>query len=425
MTKVGADQVYKERYSYEFGVDEISFYSEGFSSSSTGVTFISKPLSVTDQQTGLPQKFSKAVLQVCERVPTDTSIEYYLTVSNDAAVPVTSSGSWIPIDPIDRAILKQPSSIDFGSLAQVTISGMVVSYDPAATTTAFFNPKRQYTFVSSVIGATPVTSTVVASSQRYAFKNSNERILNYELDSSIEIAQNTLELWRNVKVLGLTDDVRDIANGWGFHDPWYTCVVYVQNPSGVTIDFGSKTVVVDGDPKVGRISIGFGKHSVRVHKDNWKEFSASGITTLAALKTADTLYPYNHRYLVEGFPYPTSWATTEERVYMGFDIVAEYLMKEVSAFDLIQNVKANDYERFAIDWSAPDSTATGYTNKPASKVFLVKCDEGFSDFTNERFLVKFKSVDTLYQYLRLKAVLKTSDTTVAPYVDSYRVKLAS
>ena len=424
MTKLGADLVHKEIYSYEFGVDEISFYSEGFADNEDNV-FISRPLSVIDQKTSLAQKFSKAVLEVCERVPTDTSIDYYLTVSNDPEVPVTSSGAWIPIDPIGRVILKQPSSLDFGSLAQVTITGMVVSYDPVAIETKFSNPKKQYTYVSSVISSTPTTNAVSASSQRYSFKNSNERILNYEFSSSIEIAEGTLELWRNVKVLGLTDLVRDVSNGWGFHDPWYTCSVYVTNPAGVTIDFGPKFIVLDGEPKTGRILIGFGKHSIKAHKDNWKEFSATGITTLALLKAADSLYPYNHRYLVEGFPYPSAWATTEEKTYMGFDIVAEFLMKEVSPLDLIHNVKPNDYERFALDWDAPDTASTGFTNKPAAKVFLIKCDEAYSDFTNERFLVKFKSVDTLYQYLRLKAVLKTSDTTVAPYVDSYRVKLAS
>jgi hypothetical protein len=315
--------------------------------------------------------------------------------------------------------------VDFGSLAQITVSGMVVSYDPVATETRFINPKRQYTYISGIVSTTPTTNSITASSQRYSFKNSNERILNYELSGSIEIAEGTLELWRNVKVLGLNDKVRDVAHGWGFHDPWYTCVVYVQNPAGVTIDFGSKAIVLDGEPKTGRLTIGFGRHAIRAHKDNWKEFSASGISTLAALKSADSLYPYNHRYLIEGFPYPAAWATTEEKVYLGFDITAEFFMKEVSPIDLVQNVKAGDFERFAIDWDAPDSASSGYTNKPAAKVFLVKCDEGYSDFTNERFLVKFKSVDTLYQYLRLKAILKTTDTTVAPYVDSYRVKLAS
>jgi hypothetical protein len=424
MTKQGSDLVHKDMYVYEFGADEISFYSEGFTADAE-VTFISKPLSVTDQSTSLPQKFSKIVLETCERIPIDTSIDFFATVSDDATVPISAQDVWVAIDPSNRTNPKNPTSLDFGNLSAITMTGITPSYSALATDTKFRNPAQVFTYVSGTVGTTATEVACTSSSQRYTFRNSNERILDHELASSIEIAAGTLEVWRNVKVSGSTNKVRDVANGWGFNDPWYTCVVFVQNPNGVEIDFGPKAIVLDGEPKTGKISISYGRHSLRTHKDNWKEFSATGITTLAQLKAADALYPYNHRYLIEAFPYPVGWATTEEKVYTGFEIVAEFFMKEVSPFDLISNVKATDYEHFALDLSAPDVGSAGYTTKPAARVFLVKCNEENSDFTNEQYLVKFKSVDTLYQYLRLKAVLKTKDTTVAPYIDSYRIKLAS
>src|SRR5574343_1501044 len=195
----------------------------------------------------------------------------------------------------------------------------------------------------------------------------------------------------------------------------------VTNEAGIEIDFGPHGIVIDEEFVVDRNTITYGKHSVKVYKDYWYTITTAGITTLAQLKIADKLYPYNQRYLVEGFTYPVSWATTEEKIYRGFDTVAEYYMTKVSIFDMLHNVPTNDYSKFAIDLDAADSGAS----KAVMNVFVVKVDENNADFTNEQFVLKFKSVDTLFKYLRLKAVLSTEDATRAPYLSSYRLKLAS
>jgi len=425
MTKAGFDIVNKGAYAYEFGVDEIALYNEAFETSA-GKDLISEPLSVTDAD-GNPEEFSKVVLETCENVPDGTSISYFLAALNNEDDPV-SSGVFVGIDPLNREDSTQPTILDFGDIDAITVPDVQISYNPLAATQGFRNPAQDFVLINSVVGSTVVTASGESSAVRYSFLNSNDRILNYSMKKDIQIAQGTLELWRNVNTIGQTKKVRGRQQGWGFEDPHFKTVVYVSNPAGIDIDFGGQPVIIDGASRTGKINLSQGRHSVLVHKDNWKTIDSSGVTDLASLKAADTLYPYNHRYLTEGYDYPIAYPTTEEQIYKGFDIVAEFFTQEISVFDLINNIAADDYGKFAIDADAADSTGKidGVTTaKLPSSVFLLKVDENNPDFVNEDFLLKFKSANSLFKYLRLKAVLETTDPAITPFLDSYRIKISS
>lgn len=425
MTKSGFDQVYKELYAYEFGVDQIAFFNEGFAADTVS-TLISQPLSVLDDE-GNPEEFSRIVLEVCEDIPDGTKIDYFVSAFNDEDAAISG---FVPIDPLTRATSTKPTVLDFGDLDSVTIEDIQVSYDPSADTD-FVNPAETYTRVHDVVGATPDTRTGTASAPRYSFLNSNERLLNYVLAPEVIIAQGTLELWRNVSVQNDETLVRGYVNGWGFEDPWYRTTVYVENAAGYNIDFGGEPVIVDGVPTSGRVNIASGRHTILVHKDSWLAIDLTSVTDLATLKAADPLYPYNHRYMVEGLAYPGAYPETDEQVYRGFDIVAEYFMKEVSVFDIINNVNVDDYERFALDKDAADSGrlldagATTAAEQTPQSTFVLKINENNPDFLNEKFLLRFKSANSLFKYLRLKAELSTTNEAIAPFIDSYRIKISS
>jgi len=155
------------------------------------------------------------------------------------------------------------------------------------------------------------------------------------------------------------------------------------------------------------------------------------VSGLASLKTADSLYPYNHRYLVEGLAYPSAYPSTDEQTYRGFDIIAEHFMKEVSPFDLISNVASNDYSKFALDKDVADTgrlldgVAAAAAEQAPNNAFLLKIDGTNPDFVNEEFMLRFKSANSLFTYLRFKAELSTTDSKITPSVDSFRIKIAS
>jgi len=415
ITKPGYDRVSNSQYVYEFGMDEVAIHKENYGESDKQQIFYSTALSVVNVA-GVTQSFSKAVLEVCENVPTNTSIDYSLAVSNTKSASIGSL-TFMPIDPVNRTSYKGQTILDFGELNQVTVSGVGVSYDTAGAT-GFKSPDKDYTMITGVSGTSATTSAKSATATRYVFSDPSLRLLDYQFASLTDITDGTLEIWRNVNVKGTTTKVRDTSNGWREVGAWYHTTVWVNNKSGVTINFGSKAIQIDGFKKTGVTKIAYGAHRVAVHKDNWIEVSTTSVTDLASLKTADTLYPYNHRYLVEGLAYPTGWATTAEKVYLGFDIVAEYLMKKTSVFDMMANT-SGDFSRFSLD---KDMAETG---EVASNVFLVRVDSSQADFVNENFTIRFKSAVSSYQYIWLKAALATTASSVAPALDSYRVKVGN
>jgi hypothetical protein len=208
MTKVGYDQVHNELYIYEFGMDTVGLFNEGFSSTSSGSTLISKPLSVLGEDREI-EEFSRVVLEVCEDVPDGTSIDYSVSAFNNENDPL---GTFTAIDPLERKGSTKPSVIDFGELEPAKITGIGISYDPTESDDCFINPSRNFTLVQSIAGSTASTAAGVASACRYAFQDSNSRILDHSVASGVRVAQGTLELWRNVNTIGSTTKVRGISN---------------------------------------------------------------------------------------------------------------------------------------------------------------------------------------------------------------------
>lgn len=429
MTKQGYDLKHNNgHYTYEFGVDEIAFFNEGFTEDNI-VSLITKPLSVVGED-GNPEEFSRVALEVCEYVPEGTTINYSLFVSNASDATFTTS-SFVGIDPLTRLNATKPTVLDFGDLDEIEVSGVLISYNPTETDTLFINPARNFSVITSTTGTVATVASGLASSQRYSFKNSNDRILSHSIASGINIAQGTLEIWRNICLRGTAIKVRDYATGWGFQDPYYNTTIYVDNPNGYSVDFGGSPAIIDGSPLTGRVTIAEGAHSVSIHRDNWKLISPAGATSLSILKDADSLYPYNHRYIIEGYTYSSNYPDTDEKIYRGFDIVAQYKMKQISPFELINSIPADDYNKFALDRDATDSSrlvdgsAGAGTDLDGNNIILVKVDESNPDFTDEMFLLKFKAANTQYKYIRLKADLKTTDTSIAPQLGSYRIKISS
>jgi len=427
LRKIGHDILQNLTYLYEFGFDEISLYNEEYSeisSTFTGDTLISQPLYVIDSITKEVLNFSKLALEVCEQtdIPT-TNIEYYVTVSNDFSVPVASA-NWIRIDPLNRSNPIYPTYVNLSELDFYQKTGVGISYDPLNTTNKYINPKQTFTLLSSISGTTGTEITSTSSSQRYTFLNPEDRILDLQLSSDISFDQSSVEVWRNVNVKGDNSLVRGNPNGWGFDGTYYTTTVYVGNYAGFELDFGSEFAIVDEQKLSGRATIPFGYHSVKIHHNNWKVVDDSLITDVDTLRTYDTLYPYNHRYIIEGFNYSDDYPTTDEKIYTGFDIVGEYLMERIGAVDLVNTIKSDDYSKFAIDYDAGDTSRSPSTaGVLPTKVFLLKVNQSRSDFLNEKFTIRFHPVDAQYSYLRLRAILKTTDSTKTPLLGSYRIKL--
>lgn len=444
MTKQGPDPITSAGFiaqnrEYQFGFKKIAFYKEGFDPS-VGQLLVSKPLWVLGQD-GNALEFSKMTLETCERIESGTSIAFDVTVSNDPTVPVDSTTSWTRISPLQRAVKNHPVILDVGDISEETIGDtetVKVSYSAFAGSGV--NPATTFHLLSTISGVV-VDDTVSGLSTRYRFINPDDRILNYQVkDSTYSGSGNdklsmdlaSLLVFRNVGDVGITpgdvnEQVRAIQRGWEFLDPYYSCVVEIQNPAGfnlgdvgpneIIIDDVGYTGTVDGNIMTGKTSTQTGIHRIKVHKNNWKEVTP-GATDEADLKTKDPLYPFNHKLLIEGYQYDSAFA--DDKVYNGVDLFAGILMQQVGTFDFLYNAAQDDFRLYALD---RDAAGTHTGGNQSTRVFLVKVNEENPDFQNERYVIRFKLLNDLRRYFRLRATFGTEDSTVAPSLDSYKVKL--
>lgn len=462
ITKKGPDQSSgTDNFNYQFGFKNIKFYQQGFTAD-TAQYFVSAPLFVTSAE-GEAVQFEKVTLETCERIETGTEVNYYMTFSNDPDVPllpgsgIQDAALWFPISPVNRTIRPYPTVLDVGDINEIDIGDtegelvddeiVKVSYDGRAdplTDPEFINPAKTFNLLSEDIGSgAVVTDSVDASELRYNFVNKNDRILNYQIKTTnytgsgsgqgLDVNEASLAIFRNVGMKGFDPSdtnakVRDIQRGWGFTDPYYTCVVEIQNPDGMEIDVGDQPIIIDDVPytnKVsslvltGRTATSTGIHRIKVHKANWKEVEPNS-DTLLDLQDEDILYPFNHKLLIEGYDYDDAYPETEEKIYTGVDLFAEFQMRRVSPFDLFYNIPSNEYSVYAMDIDAP---STHDPDNDPTKVFLVKVDDANPDFQNERFVIRFKQINLLQRYLRLRADLITSNGQITPALQSYKIKL--
>lgn len=439
LTKTGPDPSSSDKlFSYQFGFKDIMFFAEGFSANTTQ-TFYSKARSVVNRS-GEVVEFEKLTLETCERLEDGTDIEYFISVSNTPNFSV--SGVWTPVSPINRLNHPNPTILTVGQTVDAIIGDtetVQISHDGRATDPDFVNPGASFRLLSRDpdTGDIVDTATTAASVPRYSFVNSNDRILNYQIKdadgdtegSGLSVDEKTLELFRNIGEKGLDADdtanqVRGIQRGWRFEDPYYTTTVEVTNDNGLSLDFGDKPVIIDDVSYTNRVDnavLSKGIHRIKVNKANWRNVTAE-LDSLAALKSADSLYPYNHKLIIEGYDYGTSYPTTEEKIYTGVDLFAGILMRKVSIFDLNNNIRPDNYDYYALDRDSANSHDSGLDNVP-TRVFVLKVDENDPDFTNERFMLRFKQINELRKYLRLRADFTTEDTTLTPSLDSYKIKL--
>lgn len=444
LVKDGPDDVGTgSQFIYHFGFKQISLFQETFgdaSESTTPFILISKPRYAigADQ---LARDFKKCTLEACEDVPENTEIKYFIAASNDSQVPLDETLRWIPIDPINRETTESPQVLTLGDFDEFIYGDdedLVISYDVDGTT--YKNPNDAFD-LASLLGDDIITEEIVATEQRYELTGANNALLSLQLKEAdtgsgtgvgFELDLDNLLIFRNIGEQGIdynleTSHVRDCLRGWKFIDPWYETTIQVTNPNGMTIDVGKERILIDGKAYINKVGPSIltgrgdsqnGVHVVRVHKDNWVNV-VLGADSVPDLKRLDPLYPFNHKLLIEGYGYGSN-IQEHDKLYRGADIFAESLMKQVSVFDFYQNVSAINYRIFALDKDAPN-THTG--NNLPTRVFLVKFDNGTTDFLNERFLLKLTKYNTLYKYLRLKAELRTEDDSVTPVLMGYKIKI--
>jgi len=300
-------------------------------------------------------------LLTTEELPKDTSINYYISIDKDTDNTLTHQ-NFIPVTPGEKLI--------FDNLKTGEIKSATVDVGSIKTGKARLR----------------------LSLHKYALPE-------------------TLVVWRNVGVPTTnTLTYHGEESGWRKDGLYYKCLFRIDDPDGMIFNFGENGAVIDNRYVVGITHLEAGEHKFKTHEKNWVPVAAE------STDKADTLYPYNHKLLIEGHP--------NIPLYEGVDFYAAYKMVRVGEFDFENNIKATDYEKYYFD------------NETNSLYFKLHVDEDYEcTQTIPNYKVTRELFDVEYRYKRsssayanidqmlLKAVLKTINDNVTPQLLDYKLQL--
>lgn len=399
--KAGYDEYVGDNYIYEFGVKSIQLYGVEYQSEQNELTgtLYSNALSPASGK-----DFNKVTLNVCEVMPQSTDIQYAIAALTGADVADYTNGNitvdqlpFIEIDPQERETKNNQTIVDFSRL------DLEVGHN------------SEYS-VNTGIG--------------FKYKNNVNAIIDYLLPSGV--VKNEMKVLRNTGDNAISNSsptpvkVKEIDNGWAFDGRDYSCSFYIEEDSGRVFNLGDTSAYINGVQATGRVNVPTGYHKFRTSKENWRTINPDDIVPPGDT-SPDPLYPYNHKYIIEGitdFLYGVDLAVTvsgktkkdiidPDAAYQGASLYWETAMEEVTVFDYGQNIKENNYNvySFVDDDNGDERIAVKHSLQPGL-------------LEHEKFAIITRSVNgDLFKAVVLRANLSSLNPKVTPLIDEYIIKL--
>lgn len=356
-------------YEYSFLLDKISFEQVSYEQADRSL-LQTNAYSVIDTS-GNPVYFSKATLRACTIEPKGTSVAFY--ISNDGA-------TWYSVDHTG----KSSAFVSFGD----------------------HTPDQAIGFVDDLLSQYALVEKLNLTEE---FDSSSEAYLN----SYVTTEYSDLVPARNVTIrrnLSISEgEVLGTSPGWILNESTYSTIAYIDNPEGRYIDLGPKGAILNGLAVTGEVWLKQGNNSFSTDVSNWLTLSED-MTTETALKAEDSLYPYNHKYLIEGYDYPGTF--TGQKLYSGVDVYFGLDLHYISPeeFEALEDTILR-YRVFTIE-------------EVDDKLFFkVKVDKQSSTWKNEAFDLDFVVQSTETNELYVRAVLSTNDSTLTPTIESFKVRV--
>lgn len=356
---------------YLFTLDGIEFTSTRYEKNTISTAYLG-PYPVFNED-GFPVNFSMATIanNTCCIVPDKTSVSFFLS----------KDGEYWKSAEYDNSN-ENSKIVKFSSVDQSNLLNLLEE------------DKEKFEFVND----DTVTETSL-----------NEVIFNlYVKESDLKLVNlKNLRIERN---LLSEEKVYDSKGGW-FHDKAngrYSCGFYIDSIEGKIIDLGNTVAKIDGYEKSGVVRLDEGYHTFETAGAYWKDLR-TGITFSKELEEEDELYPYNHKYLIEGYNYPENFSG--EKYYNKVGRVFGTLMKycPIEFFETEEN----------------DRNLSIYTiEKLDGDCYIkVKILEEDSSWTKEKNNIIVQGETTTGNNIYVKAILKNSDTNLTPHINSISIRV--
>lgn len=361
------------QYVYLFSLDSLKIYSRNYSTSAES-TYVSGPYNIYDE-TGQEILFTKATCDVCVSQGEESAVSVYL--STDGVDWNSGAGS------------TDHGSAGIFSFADGTSTGAIVQLDAS---------KALYALVESL--------------SLVDLDLAHESLLNTAIpaEHATNVVRKTAKVKRNIVIEGTEDIVLGAVQGWGYNrsTSMYRTTAYVTNPAGMSIDLGHTSAFVNGLQSTGLVTLKQGYNVFETNASNWGEIPV-GLYTLQDVRKEDPLYPYNHKYLLEGYPYADTF--NGERVYLGVEEYFGELLTYVPPEIFASPDNATNYTIFTID------------DTMDIPVFKVKVNKQDGTWANEKFSVDWTTNKRGSDTLWLKMILSSSTDYTSPVVTSIKVRV--
>jgi len=370
ITKRAADSETGSRrqFVYLFAIDSIQMFSSEYSSELTG-ELIAGPYEIVDY-TGKSILYKAAVCEVCSIEPVGTSVDFFLSQDGWTWKPIASNGQGLK----------------------------VVSFGEDNSNPVVLNTLDPTKGASELLLEIPDLSEV-----NYA----DEAVLNLYLPAGQEIIERSLSVLRNVKS---SHEPYEEPSGWGFENGLYRTTINVAEEQGRWINIGASSAVINGKEVSGLVQLHKGDNTFATSKVNFRPL-ANGIATLEELIGQDSLYPYNHYHLVEGYNYPSLYQG--EKVYRPAGTVFETRM---------QYLPPGSFSRLT---TSDPFFFTSYTMVETNlgKIIKVKVAKNFSSWDLERFSTSYRQHNGLSSQIWVKAFLQSESEHKSPFISSYKLRV--
>jgi hypothetical protein len=360
-------------YAYVFAFDSIRFYTNEYSDDAYSVLYAG-PYSLYDFD-GNPVYFTKATMEACVDEPEETSVLFFLSKDNV---------SWLPVD----WNASGSSVVSFG--------------DGTASIAA--------EYIDSSLGAGVLIAEPVALEE---IDYASEAALNIYIsaDYADKVPISSIVLKRNV-VTTPRQTILKAPTGWMLNATTneYVTTVYINKLEGRSLNLGSGGVRINGSDITGVVMLAAGYSTIAIRDSNWIELTEE-ISSLSTLQQEDALYPYNHRYLIEGYDYPEDYVG--EQLYSGVDEYFGCKMTYVSPeeFALLTPLDVNYYCSYTIE------------SVDGAKYFKVKVNKSDSTWSSELYTVDWRTQSAETNMVYVKAILSSVGSKKTPVIHSYKVRV--
>lgn len=377
LTKNAADDIPDDPSSdclYIFSLDSLEIFVDKYDDLKLGASYLyAGPYSVLDEM-GNPVYFTSATMSgdVCCALPDGTSVSFYLSKDNS---------TWFPIN-------WQGESIDIIRFEKTNPDGSFDYIDDSVT-------------VYSLTDTPPSIAEIDYGEEAFC----NLYIVEGYADRFI---QRSCVVKRNLPIASTS--LYGIQSGW-FIDAdtmQYRCSFVVESIEGRYLNLGNTSAYIDGRLVSGTVHVMQGTHDFSTSHTNWYEVD-SGILTAIELEEKDPIYPFNHKLLIEGYDYSSSF--DGEQIYTGFDEYFGASLKYVTPEEFRDSDNTGNLYIYTIE------------NYDDELYFKVKIDPSDASWKTEQIEVSYLLRSNSSNDLYVKAALRTDDLSRTPHLYSFKVRV--